>query len=177
LVKEDRWQAYQNRVVAIAEEKARLASVKLPATDEINTVLGSLTEGEQIKEGSTLLQLLRRPKVTYEALKALNSETALVAGDIADIVETEIKFEGYIERQARENKRAVLSEKLKLPINADYYAIAQLSLEAREKLARFQPLDLAQANRLSGVNPSDVQVLQVLLSAGKLPLKAIEPAV
>jgi tRNA uridine 5-carboxymethylaminomethyl modification enzyme len=177
LVKEDRWQAYQNRVAAIAGEKARLASVKLPATNEINAVLGSLTEGEQIKEGSTLLQLLRRPKVTYEALKALNSETGLVAGDIADIVETEIKFEGYIERQARENKRAVLSEKLKLPINADYYAIAQLSLEAREKLARFQPLDLAQANRLSGVNPSDVQVLQVLLSAGKLPLKVVESAV
>jgi tRNA uridine 5-carboxymethylaminomethyl modification enzyme len=71
------------------------------------------------------------------------------------------------------NKRAVQSEKLKLPLTADYNAIAQLSLEAREKLARFQPLDLAQAKRLSGVTPADVQVLQVLLTAGKIPLLSV----
>jgi tRNA uridine 5-carboxymethylaminomethyl modification enzyme len=170
LVQENRWQAYQARVAAIAAEKERLGSVKLPATATVNETLGALTNGEHIREGSTLLQLLRRPKISYEALKVLHPPTATVAPDIADIVETEIKFEGYIERQARENKRAVQSEKLKLPLTADYYAIAQLSLEAREKLSRFQPLDLAQAKRLSGVTPADVQVLQVLLTAGKLPL-------
>lgn len=173
LVQATRWQAYEARVAAIAAEKERLGSVKIPATQAVNETLGALTNGEQIREGSTLLQLLRRPKISYEALKVLHPPTAMVAPDIADIVETEIKFEGYIERQARENKRAVQSEKLKLPLTADYHAIAQLSLEAREKLTRFQPLDLAQAKRLSGVTPADVQVLQVLLTAGKIPLLSV----
>jgi tRNA uridine 5-carboxymethylaminomethyl modification enzyme len=169
LVCADRWAAYTQRQEALQAERERLASIKISPTEATNAALHTLC-GEVLKEGCTLEQLLRRPQLNYAALAVLNPASAAVPADIAAIVETELKFEGYIARQQRENARLGQAEKIKLPLEADYAAIEQLSMEAREKLARFKPTDLAQAGRLAGVNPADVQVLQVLLRSGRLPL-------
>jgi tRNA uridine 5-carboxymethylaminomethyl modification enzyme len=116
---------------------------------------------------------LRRPAITYETLVKLNPASQDVSPDVQETLETDIKFSGYIGRQSRENQRVQNAEKVKLPLTVDYNAIQQLSLEAREKLSKFRPVDLAQAKRISGVNPSDVQIVQVLLSAGRLPMQHV----
>ena len=170
LVQGDRWAVFQARQDAIAQEHRRLASTKIKATAENNERL-SESCGERIQEGTSLEQLLKRPMVTYQTLALLDPTSQTVLPDVQETLETDIKFAGYIGRQTRENQRVQNAEKVKLPLQVDYHAIQQLSLEAREKLSKFRPVDLAQAKRISGVNPSDVQIVQVLLSAGRLPMQ------
>ncbi|XVJ50633.1 MAG: tRNA uridine-5-carboxymethylaminomethyl(34) synthesis enzyme MnmG [Vampirovibrio sp.] len=169
LVQADRWEVFQARERQIEAEKIRLKSTKIKANDHSNAILNADC-GEQIQEGTSLDQLLKRPLILYRTLAKLNPESAQVALDVQETVETELKFAGYMNRQTRENNRVQQAEKVKLPLRVDYQAIQQLSLEAREKLSRFRPLDLAQAKRIAGVNPSDIHIIQVLLSAGRLPL-------
>ncbi len=169
LVQADRWEVFQARERQIEAEKIRLKSTKIKANDHSNAILNADC-GEQIQEGTSLEQLLKRPLILYRTLAKLNPESAQVALDVQETVETELKFAGYMNRQTRENNRVQQAEKVKLPLRVDYQAIQQLSLEAREKLSRFRPLDLAQAKRIAGVNPSDIHIIQVLLSAGRLPL-------
>jgi tRNA uridine 5-carboxymethylaminomethyl modification enzyme len=170
LVQADRWGVFEARVAQIETEKQRLATTKIKANEENNAILEADCQ-ERIFEGTSLEQLLKRPLITYTTLQKLNAPSGEVPTDIQETVETELKFSGYIQRQQRENQRVQNAEKVKLPLNVDYNAIHQLSLEAREKLTKFRPVDLAQAKRISGVNPSDVQIVQVLLTAGRLPIK------
>ena len=170
LVQADRWAVFENRVAQMEAEKQRLAITKIKANEETNAILEADCQ-ERIAEGTSLEQLLKRPLITYTTLHKLDVPSGSIPKDIQDTVETELKFSGYIQRQQRENQRVQNAEKVKLPLNVDYNAIHQLSLEAREKLSKFCPVDLAQAKRISGVNPSDVQIVQVLLTSGRLPLK------
>jgi tRNA uridine 5-carboxymethylaminomethyl modification enzyme len=172
LVQADRWSVFEARKAAIAQEQTRLATTKIKANDDNNQILIESC-GERIQEGTSLEQLLRRPAITYETLVKLNPASQDVSPDVQETLETDIKFSGYIGRQSRENQRVQNAEKVKLPLTVDYNAIQQLSLEAREKLSKFRPVDLAQAKRISGVNPSDVQIVQVLLSAGRLPMQHV----
>lgn len=169
LVDDARWQAYQQRLEAIDAERTRLKETKLPPSEAVNRVL-QREANETLKEGSSLLNVLRRPAVTYATLALLDEASQHTPADIQDVVETDIKFEGYIARQARENERLQTAEKQKLPLNVDYRQIQQIRIEAREKLMKFKPTDLAQARRLSGVNPADVQALQLLMASNRLPL-------
>lgn len=169
LVQADRWEVFQARERQIEAEKIRLKSTKIKANDHTNAILNADC-GEQIQESTSLEQLLKRPLILYRTLAKLNPASAQVVLDVQETVETELKFAGYMNRQTRENNRVQQAEKVKLPLRVDYQAIQQLSLEAREKLSRFRPLDLAQAKRIAGVNPSDIHIIQVLLSAGRLPL-------
>lgn len=170
LVQADRWAVFENRVAQMEAEKQRLSITKIKANEETNAILEADCQ-ERIAEGTSLEQLLKRPLITYTTLQKLDVPSGNIPKDIQDTVETELKFSGYIQRQQRENQRVQNAEKVKLPLNVDYNAIHQLSLEAREKLSKFRPVDLAQAKRISGVNPSDVQIVQVLLTSGRLPLK------
>jgi tRNA uridine 5-carboxymethylaminomethyl modification enzyme len=168
LVNHERWQVFETKQQAIANEVERLKTTRLKADEATNTLLQQACN-ETIHEGTCLEKLLRRPLITYAVLQQLDAESGTIPVDIIETVETNLKFEGYIQRQSRENTRVQAAEHVKLPLTTDYHAIPQLRIEAREKLTKFKPLDLAHARRLSGVNPSDVQVLQVLLTSGKLP--------
>jgi tRNA uridine 5-carboxymethylaminomethyl modification enzyme len=170
LVNEERWSTYLARQAALKAERERLQHTKLAPTPAVNETLANLCQGEQLKEKCSLAELLKRPTITYEALAMLDPGTRAVPQDIQASVGTELQFEGYINRQQREVNRVQEAENLALPPGIAYSGIQQLSKEAREKLARLQPLTLGQAQRLSGVSPSDVQVLHVLLRAGKLPV-------
>jgi tRNA uridine 5-carboxymethylaminomethyl modification enzyme len=164
-----RWQTFQTKLEAIDLEKVRLKSNRVHATDETNAVLAELAEGEVLKENASLYEMLKRPAITYKALEVLKPAPPETPDEVKRFVETDIKFAGYIERQQREINRMKEADKVRLPINADYMSIQQLSKEAREKLARLKPVDLGQVQRMSGVTPSDAQVLHVLVSAGRLP--------
>ncbi len=166
LVDNQRWEVFQKKNEAIAIEQDRLKTTKIDPTEGINEVLQSLS-GEVIREKTTLFQLLRRPPISYEALKQIDPGSARVASDVLEYVETEIKYEGYLERQNRSIQHLSEAHKVKLPLDMDYHSIKQLSNEAKEKLSRMQPTDLGQASRIPGLTPADISVLQILMSRQK----------
>jgi tRNA uridine 5-carboxymethylaminomethyl modification enzyme len=172
LVDAERWAVFEERQALLEGERLRLKQTKLDPTDPaVQAVLQAA--GEPLPaEKVSVENLLQRPALSYNALAALAPRPqGELPADIALTLETEIRFGGYIERQRREIVRLEASEDTPLPEAIDYKAINQLRLEAREKLDRLRPATLGQARRISGVNPSDVQVLQVLLRAGRWPNK------
>ncbi|HEY9746572.1 MAG TPA: tRNA uridine-5-carboxymethylaminomethyl(34) synthesis enzyme MnmG [Oculatellaceae cyanobacterium] len=167
LVDAERWAVFNQKNEAIAAERARLQAVRLEPTEAVNQVLQEAC-GETIKEKTTLQQLLKRPPVTYDILKRLDPASAEVPADVREFVETELKYEGYLVRQARAVKQLSEVHKIKLPLDLDYSAIKQLSNEAREKLNQMKPVDLAQASRIPGITPADISILQILIARQKM---------
>lgn len=176
LVDGQRWDVFQKKNKEIAIEQERLQITKIDPTEGVNAILEAAC-GETLREKTTLFQLLRRPPVTYQVLKQIEPGCARVAADVMEYVETEIKYEGYLERQARSIQHLSEAHKVKLPLDMDYHSIKQLSNEAREKLSRMQPADLGQASRIPGLTPADISVLQILMSRQKQvqALAAAEP--
>jgi tRNA uridine 5-carboxymethylaminomethyl modification enzyme len=173
LVDAHRWEVFQKKNEAIVIEQERLKIIKLDPVEGINHVLETAC-GESIKEKTTLFQLLRRPPVTYEILKRIEPGCARVANDVLEYVETEIKYEGYLERQIRNIQHLSEAHKVKLPLDMDYHSIKQLSNEAKEKLTRMKPGDLGQASRIPGLTPADISVLQILMSRQKQAQALVE---
>lgn len=169
LVDNHRWSVFQEKQDRIAAENKRLDTVKLPPTNSVNAYLKQMT-GEEITEKASLSHLLRRPTITYDALSSLDTGcAAILANDrqTAEFIETEIKYGGYIKRQQSTITKLKEVDKIKLPRGFNYSDIAQLRLEAREKLNKLQPINLGQASRISGITPADVSVLQVFLARQK----------
>ena len=171
LVDSARWEVFQKKNEAIQSEQERLKSTRIEPTDEVNEILEAAC-GEQVREKTSLFQLLRRPPITYEILKRIEPGCKHVVSDVIEFVETEIKYEGYLERQNRSIQRLSEAHKVKLPNDMDYQSIKQLSNEAREKLTRMQPTDLGQASRIPGLTPADISVLQILMTRQKLAAEA-----
>lgn len=167
LVDNQRWEVFQKKNEAIAVEQERLKSTKIEPNDELNALLYDAC-GEVMREKASLFQLLRRPAITYDVLKQIEPGCTRVASDVVEFVETEIKYEGYLERQNRSIQQLSEAHKVKLPTNMDYSTIKQLSNEAKEKLNRLQPTDLGQASRIPGLTPADISVLQILMARQKL---------
>jgi len=171
LVDSTRWQVYQHKMERIASERDRLASTKLsPSASLIETLQSAC--GESFSEKTSLLALLRRPAIGYDTLQHLDPATEAIwenDREVAEVLETEIKYEGYLDKQTRSIKRMSEAQRQPLPLTLDYHAIVQLSNEGREKLAKIRPVDLGQAGRIPGITPADVSVLQVLLASHKLP--------
>ncbi len=166
LVDSERWTVYQEKQEKVALEKIRLTKTKVSPTPEMNQYLAESC-GEGFNEKTNLLTLLKRPPITYSVLSSLDPESKTFFSEnqeIADYLETEIKYEGYIQRQKTTVKRFVDGHKTKLPPDLNYAEIIQLSNEAREKLAQFCPVDLGQASRINGVTPADISLLQVALA-------------
>lgn len=110
-------------------------------------------------------ELLRRPEFSYDDLALHSSTLAQIPEDIALRAETEIKYEGYIQKQHKQVEKALKLEKQKLPENILYANIKGLRLEARQKLDALKPETVGQAARISGVSPADISVLLVYLSS------------
>lgn len=115
--------------------------------------------------------------MTLAHLAALDAGCAALCDeypDVAETLETEIRYSGYIERQQVEIRRLENAGRVAIPDDLDYATIAQLSNEARDKLGRLRPVDLAQAARITGVTPADISVLQIIL-AKRAQLLAAKP--
>lgn len=160
LIDEDRYYRYQKKMSDIAVMKEYLKLARVEKDSGINDYLKSL--GFENDEGShNAYELVRRPNVKLsEVLNYLGDD---YDGDIADQVEIEIKYEGYIEKARKEADRMLKMDNIKLPDNLDYLNIDNLALEARAKLDKIRPASLGQASRISGINPSDIQVLAIYL--------------
>jgi len=162
LVDDTRWQAFERQREAIEHERQRLQDTWLrPGVDDdaVGALLGAPLTREQ-----RALDLLRRPEVSYRALTALAAVGAADAdAKVAEQVEVQAKYAGYIERQQAEIERHRRQDEQPLPADMDYQAIRGLSTEVREKLARHRPATVGQAGRIPGVTPAAVSLLLVYL--------------
>ena len=163
LIDETQYNRFKAKQTSIQAEIERLKEVKISATDEVNEVLAKY--GEHIDRGIKLAELLKRPNITYETFREIDSATRELnlTEDITGEVEVLIKYDGYIARQEQQVESTEKLEKYKIPANIDYSQIKHISTETKEKLEKVRPTNLAQASRIGGVKPADISVLMVML--------------
>ena len=127
----------------------------------------------EYREGKSLLEILRQPASNLpsivESEASLNSLQELELGDLSSL-EFDIKYEGYLKREHSRIERLQRADGIRLPEHMDYGAITEMRAEGREKLARFRPSTLGQASRIAGVNPADLQILEIYLKRGHWPV-------
>ena len=116
-----------------------------------------------LKSGTTLAELIRRPELGYKALKELDPERPSLPWDVCEQVDINLKYAGYIRRQMQQVTQFKKLESRKLPVDFDYSTVKSLRNEAVQKLNLYQPLNIGQASRISGVSPADISVLMVYL--------------
>lgn len=173
LIKEERYQKFLAKKDAVEAEKERLKSIILKPSNEVQELIRSIG-GSELKDGIRASDLLKRPEMTYELLEKLAPSESDLDADIKEQVEIQIKYEGYIEKSLQQVDRLKKMENKKIPENIDYDAITGLATEARQKLKQIKPLSLAQASRISGVNPADISILLVYLEQGKIARVTID---
>ena len=160
LVQDDRWTVFckdreikQNEMDRLAKTTVRLADLKAAAPE--GTELGEI--------GGTALELMRRPYISYELIAKVIGRGEGVTPAMAQRIETEIRYAGYIAREERLIRDIQRHENVKIPEEFDYSPIEMITLEAREKLQKIRPRTLAQAGRIPGVSPSDLAQLSIVL--------------
>ncbi len=166
LVDDIRWQTFEQKRSAIAAEQERLKSIwvnprLLPQADAERVL------GKNIEREYTLHELLRRPDVSYASLMTLPGAGEPVLGEkVAEQVEIQAKYHGYIERQRDEIARNELHENMILPAAMDYRMVHGLSIEVQQKLNQHMPETIGQATRISGMTPAAISLLLVHLKRG-----------
>jgi tRNA uridine 5-carboxymethylaminomethyl modification enzyme len=164
MVSDERLARVEEKRRRLLAELDRLESTSLPPSPQVIETMVRLGYDPPTRD-MNLLQLLRRPEVHYELIASLCPGEETLEPDEIDAVETESKYEGYIARQANEVERLRRLEEWRIPPGFNYQGLTGLRAEAIEKLSRYQPLTIGQASRVEGVNPADVSVLLVHLTA------------
>ena len=162
LVSDGRLRAVEEKYEAVAREIRRLEHTGAAGTPPLNALLAEKGTAA-VDSGCRLIDLLRRPQLTYDDLAAFDPERPDLPPAVREQVEISVKYEGYIQRQLRQAAEFEKLERRALPEDMDYSAIQGLRLEAREKLSAVRPLNLGQAGRISGVSPADVAALMIWL--------------
>lgn len=165
LAKEDRLKLVQQKIGEVDRVKAALTDLSIEPQD-VNTYFGNINSAP-IAEKQKATKIILRPNVTLQALQvvvpSLKEKLDGISEEAIQQAEIQIKYERYIEKeQALVDKMSDL-ENMKIPDNFDYSKLSALSNEALQKLKRIRPATLGQASRVSGVNPSDVQILMVYM--------------
>ncbi|MDO4351765.1 MAG: tRNA uridine-5-carboxymethylaminomethyl(34) synthesis enzyme MnmG [Clostridia bacterium] len=161
LATQERFDKVISKKQSVEEERERLKNTKVTPA-EINPLLEQW--GTTKVEGSiSLMELLKRPQVSYAGLAAVDNSRPELAQHIVDHLEVQIKYEGYIRKQLQQIEKFKRLEDKKLSENIDYSQIEGLRIEAKEKLEKFRPLSIGQASRISGVSPADINVLLIYL--------------
>ena len=162
LISEERYQKFLKKKANIEKEIERLQKTVVKPTEEINNFL--IEQGTTaLSTGTKMAELLKRPELNYESMKAIDKDRPELSRQEKEEVEIQVKYEGYIKLQeAQVEKFKKLEEKI-LPEDIDYETIKGISLEGRQKLNKFKPHSIGQASRISGVSPADVSVLLITL--------------
>lgn len=167
LISDERYARFVAKREAIEAEKQRLKTTRIKPTAAVQKMLVDMGSTE-LKDGVLAADFLRRPEITYNILMEIVSRETSLTADIEEQVEIQIKYEGYIEKSLNQVEKMKRMEGKKIPENIDYDAIGSLATEALEKLKKIQPLSIAQASRISGVNPADISILLVYIEQGKI---------
>jgi tRNA uridine 5-carboxymethylaminomethyl modification enzyme len=163
LVDDERWAIFCAKQSAIKEERQRFRSVRVNPAPEWDAALCQYDE--QLKQAATLEELLRRPRIPYAAIAKICPPENGTAFQWHLELETEVKYEGYIERQKAHVATAEKLDNVILPADLNYAAMENLSIESREKLQKLRPETLGQASRIAGVSPADISVLLVSIES------------
>lgn len=175
LVSDERLERMHRRSQArrILTEAVRSTSV---SPEQVNPFLASL-DSAPVRQSDRIAKVALRPEVSLSSLLSATGFQALIPPiegleSIEDMVEIDLKYEGYVERERGLIEKMEQFESKELPVDLDYHAIHNITIEAREKLHRIRPQNLGQASRISGVSPSDVSVLMVMIKSGRFPRMA-----
>lgn len=164
LLSDERFARFEKKMKDIEETISYLDSVRFTPKSTVNELLQTLSL-DVLKEGISAAELLKRPGVTIDLLQPYLDRRIDTA--IAKLVEIEIRYEGYIKKAKRDAQHLRAMDQVRLPEHFDYDQVVNLSLEARQKLNKIQPLTMGQASRISGVNPADIAVLAVFMEQQK----------
>lgn len=167
LIRDDRYEKFMAKKDAIEAEKLRLESTFLKPTAEVQEMIRSIG-GSELKDGIRASDLLKRPEMSYQQLETIFPSDIALDEEVKEQVEIQLKYEGYITKSLQQVERLKKMEDKKIPENIDYDAVSGLATEARQKLKLVKPLSIAQASRISGVNPADISILLVYLEQGKI---------
>lgn len=167
LISEERYQKFLKKKQQINNEIARLRSTILKPDEKTQEVIRSVG-GSELKDGIRASDLLKRPEMNYELVASLTPPDEKLSKEVKEQVEIQIKYEGYIEKALQQVERLHKLESKKIPEDIDYDQVPNLASEAREKLKEVRPLTIAQASRISGVNPADISILLVYIEQGKI---------
>ena len=162
LIPEERYQRFLKKKEQIALEISRVKSITIGAGEEVRTFLESVNS-TPLTTSATLAELIRRPELDYRILEPLDPSRPSLREDVQEEVNIEIKYEGYISRQAKQVQQFARTERMKIPEDLDYDLVPSLRNEARQKLKEIRPSSIGQASRIMGVNPADVSVLLIYL--------------
>ncbi len=162
LISKDRYERVLIKEKAIKREIERLKNTKIPPTNKVNEWLRA-HGSSPIQNPTTLDKLLKRPEIKYKDLFEIDENIKETPEDIGYQVEIEVKYEGYINRQKSQVEQFRRMEDKKIPDDINYEEIKGLKKEAIEKLSKIRPISLGQASRISGVTPSDIDVLLIYL--------------
>ena len=162
LISEERYQKYLTKEAKIKELTDYLHETKISYETGINEYLNNLGYDEDDNTSHNAYELSKRPNVEVkDLLEYLDNHN--YDDQTINSVQIAIKYEGYIEKAKKEANRMLKMDKIKLPQDVDYTTVDNLALEARQKLNQVKPYTLGQASRISGINPSDIQVLAIWL--------------
>lgn len=159
LISKERYQKFVAKKQALEKTIDYLKTHFIGGKSPINDYLVSLNY-EELKGGTSLEEVLRRPLVKFEVLKQYLEDSDVELDSIATSqLEIIVKYEGYIEKQKKEAEKLIKFDRMQLSADIDYLNMDGLALEARQKLDKIRPLSIGQASRISGVNPADISIL------------------
>ncbi|NBK47347.1 tRNA uridine-5-carboxymethylaminomethyl(34) synthesis enzyme MnmG [Staphylococcus delphini] len=167
LISDERYERFNTKRQQITDEIARLEQIRVKPSERVQQIIEE-KGGSRLKDGILAKELLRRPEMTYETIIEILEEDHQLPADVEEQVEIQTKYEGYITKSLQQVDKVKRMEQKKIPEDLDYSKIDSLATEAREKLAEVKPLNIAQASRISGVNPADISILLVYLEQGKI---------
>jgi tRNA uridine 5-carboxymethylaminomethyl modification enzyme len=166
LISDDLYNKLEKKRRQIEQEHERLKTTRIIPDASIREKIKNIGTAE-IMTPITLMDLLKRPEITYNELEQLVPTPDEIMEESKEQVMIQVKYEGYIRREWSQVKQSSELESWKVPQDLDYESIHGLSKEAREKLSKVRPFSLGQASRISGVSPADISVLMVMLSQMK----------
>jgi len=163
LVDDERWARFEIKKNQFDNEMTRLDSIKLKPVKETNAKVEEMGF-KPLTDAVTAKEFLRRPEVSYQDVVAFIGPAAEDLDDkIIELIETEIKYEGYISKAMDQVAKMKRMEEKRIPANIDWDDIDSIATEARQKFKLINPETIGQASRISGVNPADISILMVYL--------------
>lgn len=167
MISQERYAQFTAKRQQIEQEIARLREVIVKPNTETQAAIRSVG-GAELKDGIRGADLLKRPEMHYDLVASLTPSEIELSEEVKEQIEIQLKYEGYIQKALQQVERLRKMEDKKIPDNIDYDAISGLATEARQKLKSVRPLSIAQASRISGVNPADISILLVYIEQGKI---------
>ena len=164
LIGEEEYQYILWKKEKIEEEAARVENTFVGASKEVQELLESYGS-TLLKNGSSLAELIRRPELSYKILAPLDKKRPELPEDVAEQVNINIKYDGYIRRQLKQVEQFKKLETKRLPEDLDYDMVNGLRIEAKQKLKEYRPVSIGQASRIAGVSPADISVLLVYMES------------